>query len=229
MGDASAFTNLDCNSGYWQIPVAPQDRDKTTFNCHAGTYRYRRMPFGLTNAPATFQRTLDIVLNSFKWQSCLVYLEDVIIFSKDMESHFAHVEEILKALCQAGITLKPSKCSFFTHTVKYLGHVIKPGTLQVDEVATMALKKASSPKTQTQLRSFLGLCNVYRRFLPRYSHVAAPLNAFLTKGQPVNLEPFREGEANALNEPFEAITSQLALGLPETGLPWEVDTNASGY
>ena len=127
MGDASAFTNLDCNSGYWQIPAAPQDRDKTTFNCHAGTYRYRRMPFGLTNAPATFQRTLDIVLSFFKWKSCLVYLDDVIIFSKDMESHFVHVEDILKALGQAGITLKLSKCSIFTETVKYLGHVITGG------------------------------------------------------------------------------------------------------
>ena len=136
-----------------------------------------------------------------------------------MESHVAHVEEILKALGQDGITLKLSKCSFFTDTVKYLGHVIKPGTLQVNEVATMALKKASSPKTQTQLRSFLGLCNVYRRVFPRYSHVAAPLNALLKKGQPVNLAPFGESETNAFNALVEAITSPPVLGLPKTGLP----------
>ena len=86
LGDASVFTTLDCNSGYWQIPVAPQDRNKTTFICHAGTYLYRRMPFGLTNAPATIQRTLDIFLSSFKWKSCLVYLDDFIIFSKDMSN-----------------------------------------------------------------------------------------------------------------------------------------------
>ena len=139
VGDASVFTTVDCNLGYWQIQVAPHDRDKTSFTCHDGTYRYRRMPFGLTNAPTTFQRTSDIVLSSFKWKSCLVCLHDVIIFSKDMESHFAHVEEILKALGQAGITLKLSKCSFFMDNVKYLGHVIKPGTLQMEEVATMAL------------------------------------------------------------------------------------------
>ena len=84
LGDASVFTTLECNSGYWQIPVAPQDRDKTTFTYHAGTSRYRRMPFGLTNAPVTFQRTLDIVLSPFEWKSCLFYLDNVIIFSKDM-------------------------------------------------------------------------------------------------------------------------------------------------
>ena len=82
---APVFTTLDCNSGYWKIPVAPLDRDMTTFTCHAGTYRYRHIQFGLTNAPATYQRTLDILLSSFTWKNCLVYLDDVIIFSKDME------------------------------------------------------------------------------------------------------------------------------------------------
>ena len=106
LGEATVFTTLDCNSGYWQIPVAPSDREKTAFVCHAGLYQYRRMPFGLTNAPATFQRTLDIVLSSFKWRSCLVYLDDVILFSKDVKTHIRHVDEVLGALQSAGVTLK---------------------------------------------------------------------------------------------------------------------------
>ena len=93
----------------------------------------------------------------------------------------------------------------------------------------MALKKASSPKTQTKLRSFLGLYNVYRRFVPRYSHVASPLNALLKKVQPVNLAPVGESETHAFNALVEAITSPSVLGLPKTGLPWEVDTDASDY
>ncbi len=87
LGDATVFTTLDCNSGYWQIPVATQDRDKTTFTSHFGTYRFKRMPFGLKNAPATFQRAIDIILAGVKWQHCIVYLDDVIVFSKSMESH----------------------------------------------------------------------------------------------------------------------------------------------
>ena len=82
-GEANVFTTLDCNSGYWQIPVAAKDQYKTPFTYHEGTYRYKRMPFGITNAPATFQRTLDIALSAFKWNSCLVYLDKVIVFSRD--------------------------------------------------------------------------------------------------------------------------------------------------
>ena len=110
------------------------------------------MPFGLTNAPATFQRTLDIHLSPFKWRSCLVfYLDDVIVFSKPVEEHFAHLDAILSAVKVAGISLKLSKCSFFTNTVKYLGHLIEPGTLEVDETQlsrernTHQLKQSCGP------------------------------------------------------------------------------------
>ena len=230
LGEANVFTTLDCNSGYWQIPVAAKDQDKTTFTCHEATYRYKRMPFGLTNAPATFQRTLDITLSAFKWKSCLVYLDDVIVFSRDLKSHFTHVEAILETLSETGITLKLAKCRFFTDTVKYLGHVIRPGTLEVDEVATAALTKAKPPKTQTELRSFLGLCNVYRRFVPNYSHVAAPLNAFLKKGQPARLpQDLGEEATNAFDELVKRIIAPPVLALPREGLPYEFDTDASDY
>ena len=161
LGDATVFTTLDANSGYWQIPLAEKDREKSAFVCHAGLYQYLRMPFGLTNAPATFQRTLDIVLANFKWKTCLVYIDHIIIFSKNIEDHFGHVEAILQALQEAGVTLKFAKCDFFTDTVKYLGHIIRPGTLEIDHAATKALKGLRHTTTQSELRSFLGLCNVY--------------------------------------------------------------------
>ena len=125
LGETSVFTTLDCNSGYWQIPIREEDRDKTAFTSHAGTFRFIRMPLGLTNAPATFQRTIDILLSRYRWQSCLVYLDDIIIFSKNKEDHLRHVEQVLSAMNCAGVTLKLSKCSFFTDRVKYLGHIIK--------------------------------------------------------------------------------------------------------
>ena len=83
LGEATVCTTLDCNSGYWQIPVAVRDRVKNAFVCHSGLYQYIRMPFGLTNASATFQRTLDVMLSLYKWSSCLVYLDDVIVYSAD--------------------------------------------------------------------------------------------------------------------------------------------------
>ena len=112
LGEATIFTTLDCNSGYWQTPIAAEDRDKTALICHADLFRFNRMPFGLRNAPSTFQGALDIILAGYEWRSCLVYLDDVIIYSNEIESHYTHVEEILKALNQAGMTLKLKKCDF---------------------------------------------------------------------------------------------------------------------
>jgi hypothetical protein len=98
LGDAKILTTLDCNSGYWQIPVRPEDREKTTFTSHEGLYWFLRMPFGLRNAPATFQRFVDINLSGLNWKTCLVYLDDVIVFSKNPAEHMAHLDAVLHRL-----------------------------------------------------------------------------------------------------------------------------------
>ena len=146
------------------------------------------MPFGLTNAPATSQRALDIVLTKFKWKSCLVYIDDIIIFSKTVEDHIRHVDEILTTLTEANITLKISKCRFFSDTVEYLGHLIKHGQLQIDDTNTKSLKEAKPPTTKSELRSFLGLCNVYKRFIENFAVLAHPLNQLLRKNSPDTFE-----------------------------------------
>ena len=101
LGDTKVFSALDAISGYWQMPIPENDRDKTAFSC-SGLYRFSRMPFGLTNSPATFQRVMDILLSPFRWKLCLVYLDDIIIFSKSWEAHIVHVDEILAVLAKAG-------------------------------------------------------------------------------------------------------------------------------
>ena len=116
--EANISTTLNFNSGYWQIPVSHRDRDKTAFFCHSGLYRYKRMPYALTNAPETFQQTLDILLSRYKWKSCFVYSDDVIIFSRSLDSHISHVEQVLSSLSRAGVTLKLKKCEFFTKEVR---------------------------------------------------------------------------------------------------------------
>ncbi len=105
LGDAKIFSALDANSGYWQIPMSCEERAKTASSCHAGFYEWVRMPFGLTNALATFQRALDIILAWLKWRSCLVYLDDVIIFSQSVGDHIRQVDEVLTALREAGVSL----------------------------------------------------------------------------------------------------------------------------
>ena len=206
-----------------------QDRYKTAFVCHAGLYWYKRMRFELTNAPATFQRALDILLSPYKWRSCLFYLDDIIIFSKSVEEYFQHVEEIFTTLKSAGISLKLKECSFSTNTEKYLGHIIHPGTLEVYATNILELKRAKHPSIKTQLHAILGLCNVYRLFVPKYSHIAAPLNALLGKGHPVDLRPFGEAEAQAFKTLVAAVTLSPVLALPRPDLSYSVDTDASDY
>ncbi len=110
--DAELFKTLDCNSGYHQVSIRPEDREKTTFTCHDGTFQWKRMPFGLTNYPATFQRLLDILLSGYSGRTCSVYLDDVIIFSRAFEDHLRHVREVLGVLKNDGISLKLNKCHF---------------------------------------------------------------------------------------------------------------------
>jgi Reverse transcriptase (RNA-dependent DNA polymerase) len=124
LGDATVFSTLDCNSGYWQIPVHPEGRAKTTFTSREGLYWFLRMPFGLRNGPATFQRFVDITLSGLTWKVCLMYLDDIIVFSKDREQHMADLDTVLHRLYRAGLSLNLKKCHFFKETVSYLGHVI---------------------------------------------------------------------------------------------------------
>jgi Reverse transcriptase (RNA-dependent DNA polymerase) len=113
LGDSVVFTTLDWNSAYWQIPVHPGDRDKTTFTSHYDTYRFLRLAFGLRNAPVTFQRAIDIIFSGVKWKTCLVYLDDVIVFSGSRSAHLAHVAEVLTLFGNAGLSLKLKKSTSF--------------------------------------------------------------------------------------------------------------------
>lgn len=227
LGEATVFSTLDCNSGYWQIPIAPDDQDKTTFTCHSGTYRFTRMPFGLCNAPATFQRAVDILLMRYRWKTCLVYIDDVIIFSRSAEDHLRHVDEVLQVLRSSGMTLRLNKCHFFVNTVDYLGHVIRPGLLQVAQKNIEAIDKAIPPRTPTQVRSFLGLCNVYRRFVPRFAHIAAPLTQLTAKDAPSDLSPLTDEQLESFNALKNALTNAPILRLPRENLPYSIDTDAS--
>ena len=229
LGNAKVFTTLDANSGYWQVPVAEDDRPKTAFTCHAGCFQFRRMPFGLCNAPATFQRTVDIILSQYRWQSCLVYIDDVIIFSPDPQSHLRHVDEVLSALQRAGVTLKLRKCKFFSDSVDYLGHVVTPGKLHIATTNTKAVEGFKLPRTQTELKSFLGLCNVYRRFVPNFARTAAPLQRLLRKGEPFDLPPMDDDQMKAFNLLKAALSSPPVLRLPQDDLKYSVDTDACDY
>eukprot|EP00170_Pyropia_yezoensis_P000120 contig_1017_g121 len=201
LGDATLFLTLDCNAGYGQIPLADEDKGKTTFTCHKGQFRCKRLPFCLTNAPATFRRAIDIILSARRWRTCLVYLDDLIVFFKTPAKHLEHLREVLALLCKAGVTLKAEKCHLFENEVEYLGHVLSPGELRVNEKNIKALRQARQPKTQTKLKtkleSFLGMCNVSRRFVRDYAFIARSLTKLTGKKLPAQLSVLDEKQTTA--------------------------------
>jgi len=164
-----------------------------------------------------------------KWRSCLVYVDDIIIFSNTFEQHLSDVSEVLQILKDAGLSLNMHKCKFFSRTVDYLGHVVSPGRLEVATKNTATLTKATYPTTQTELRSFLGMCNVYRRFVPNFAHVAAPLNKYLMKGQSSALPHPTEEDQKAFDLLKKTLASPPILQLPHPDKEYSLDADASAY
>ena len=172
-------TQLDLASGYWQVEVEDDDREKTAFTTPFGLFEFERMPFGLCNAPATFQRLMQRCLGDHLTESALVYLDDVIVYSKDFPAHLKHLEEVFRALSRYGLKLRPSKCQLFQKEVKFLGHQVCSQGVAPDPEKTAAVQNWATPATIKQVRSFLGFVGYYRRFIKDFSKIAKPLNELL--------------------------------------------------
>jgi len=227
LGDAQFFSTLACNAGYWQIPIAEENKPKTAFTSHCGTYQCTRLPFGLCNAPATFQRAIDMILSGFEWQNVLVHLDDLIIFSADTESHLSHSDTVLTLLGKHGVTLKAQKCHPFSNEVEYLGHVVRPGRLSVNEKNLKAIKKAVFPKTETQLRSFSGMCNVYSRFTVDFAMTAKPLHDLNSVNLPKQLSPPTPEEQGAFDKLREQLCHPPIIAIPRKEGKYIIDVDAS--
>jgi len=227
LGDAKVFSTLDCNSGFWQIPVADEDRDKTTFACHEGAYRYIRLPFSLFNAPATFQRAIHMILGGLKWKSSLVYLDDIIFFSQSAGEHVEHLRKVFTALRGASVSLKDKKFHLLHEEVDYLGHIVGRGELKVQDKNIRGLKEASPSRCKKDLRRFLGMCNVYRRFVKDYAHVARPLAAMTSSKRPDRWGTLSDEALGAFEELKRRLTEAPILALPRRQGTYTLDTDAS--
>ncbi|GFS83858.1 hypothetical protein TNCV_2363031 [Trichonephila clavipes] len=170
--------HIDLKSGYYQVNVNPADRDKTTFVCPFGTYRFKKMSFGFKNAPATFQRLMDIFRRGL---SVLAYLDDIIIMSPTFEQHLADLDAVFKCLMDFKLRANRQKCQFFCSHVKYLGLWITPQGIEVDHEKTSAILGIPPPKNVKQLQSFLQICSWYRKFIANFSEIARPLSNLTKK------------------------------------------------
>lgn len=183
-GEATIFSTLDANSGYWQIKIEKKEREKTAFKSDHELYQFFRMPFGLRNAPETLQRAIGVILSSVKWKTELVYLNDIVSFTRTVEDCIAYIAQVLTLLENAGLTLKMKKKFFLAEKIDRLGHFIRPGRLEVSDAITKSIQELQEPTMQKEVRSFLGFCNVFRRFVQNHSKISAPLNRKLRKNQP---------------------------------------------
>ena len=157
------FTLLDLKSGYWQVEMDEASKPLTAFTVGPlGFYECERMPFRLTNAPATFQRLVESCLGDLHLNWCIIYLDDVIVFSKTPKEHIDRLRGVFHKLFLAGLKLKPKKCEFFKSKIAYLGHIVSAKGIETDPKKVEAVKNWTVPKTVTDVRSFLGFTNYYR-------------------------------------------------------------------
>lgn len=218
------FSSFDLAQGYWQHKLHKDSKEKTAFVCHMGLFEWNVLPFGLTNAPATFQRTLDLVLAGAKWQCCLVYLDDILVFSKDFDTHMKDLDLVLGRLQQHGLLVKPQKCTLCTKEIKYLGHLISGKGVRPDPAKVAALRDMPAPSNVTQLQSFLGFANYYRLFVKNFAREASPLYALCRKD-------VRWAWGRRAQEAFEKIKQLVCnatlLHQPDWSLPFLLDTDGS--
>ncbi|GBG59358.1 hypothetical protein CBR_g38386 [Chara braunii] len=221
------FTKIDLRSGYHQIRVAAADQPKTAFRSRFGYYEFTVMPFGLTNAPATFQRAMNDIFRDILEQYVLVYLDDILVYSRTLEEHLRHLRGVLDRLRRHGFYAKLSKCRFAQHKVDFLGHYVSNQGFHMDDAKITAIAEWPAPTSAKQLRSFLGLTINYSNFIrgyARYSYVL--ISTLLRKNPPWAWTPLYEDAFRALKK---AVTCAPVLHLPDFDRPFILTTDASDF
>jgi hypothetical protein len=224
--DAKYFTKLDLRSGYHQIRIAEGDTWKTTFKTKQGFFEWMVIPFGLCNAPATFMQVMNDVLRPFLDDFVIVYLDDILIFSKSREEHIEHVKKVLDVLRKEQLFLKLSKCEFGKTSLIYLGHIVGGGKLKIDPSKVKVILEWSRPSNVTEVRNFLGAAQYWRKFIANFSSIVAPLHVVTSVKQ-----GFQWGgkQQQAFDTLKEKISSAPVLALPNLRQPFEIQIDASNY
>ncbi|KAK1679505.1 hypothetical protein QYE76_040353 [Lolium multiflorum] len=178
---AQLFSKIDLRTGYHQLKIRATDIPKTAFTTRYGLYEYNVMSFGLTNAPAYFMNLMNKIFMDFLDKFVVVFIDDILIYSKSEEEHEQHLEVVLETLRQHQLYAKFSKCEFWLKEVGFLGHILSAGGIAVDPAKIKTVEEWKAPTTQTEVRALLGLAGYYRRFVEGFSSIARPMTQLLKK------------------------------------------------
>ena len=225
-GKVRYYTKIDLRHAYHLVRVAEGDEWKTTFRTRYGAFEWLVIPEGLTNAPAAFQRFMNDIFQDLLDNSVIVYLDDILIYSDDLESHRRHVREVLRRLRKHGLYAKATKCEFHTQSVEYLGYILSPDGLRMSDDKVKIILDWPTPRKVKDVQSFLGFANFYRRFIPFYSDIVTPLTRLTRKDAPWNWTTKCQESFDLLKKSF---TSAPALVQWDPNAQIVVETDASDY
>ena len=219
------FSTLDLQSGYWQIGMHPDDREKTAFASMSGLYQFCVMPFGLTNAPGTFERLMDKVMRGLQYDICLIYLDDIIVKSFTFDDHVKNLSLVFDRLREAKLKLSPKKCNLFQSEVSFLGHIVSREGISTDPKKISAVANWPVPTNIREVRSFVGFCSYYRKFIRNFASIAKPLHKLTEKGVKFVWDSACEEAFASLKR---SLISSTMLAYPDPDKKFILDTDASG-
>lgn len=225
LSGSTLFITLDLASGYYQIPISEQSREKTAFVTPDGQYEFNRMPFGLVNAPSVFQRTMNKMIQGSPVSAyTLVYMDDILIPARSFEEGLSRLEEVLKLVSQNGLTLKLSKCNFFFEKIDYLGFEVSADGVRPGTSKSKAISEFPPPRNAHEVRRFLGLTSFFRRFVKGFATTARPLTALLKKDASWS---WGTGESEAFTRLKQELVDKPVLGIYDPTLETQLHTDAS--
>lgn len=226
LNGAQFFSKIDLRSGYHQIRIHEDDVYKTAFRTRYGHFEFLVLPFGLTNAPATFMQLMQQIFHPYLDQFVVVYLDDILVYSKTKEEHQKHLKIVLQLLRENKLYAKLNKCELFVKQVSFLGHCITQDGVYMDQEKIKSIIDWPIPKSVTEVRSFLGLAGFYRKFIKNYSQMTSCINDLLKKHVPF---VWTNKHTEAFKTIKQAVVSAPVLKTPDSSLPFVVTVDASGY
>jgi hypothetical protein len=222
---ACVLSKIDLRSRYHQLKIRATDIPKNAFITRYGLYEYTVMSFGLTNAPAYFLYLMNKVFMEYLYKFMVVFIDDILIFSKNEEGHDEHLHVVLQKLRENQLYAKLSKCEFWLKEVSFLGHIIFEGGISVDPSKVKDVLSWNTPQNVSDIRSFHGLAGYYRRFIEGFSKISKPMTELLAKGNTFECTPRRE---TSFQELKKRLTTALVLTMPDMERPFSIYCDASG-